>query len=260
MPNSVWVINSKRMNKHNHFIYLLFASVIVAFISCNKESAPDCFKRAGQDAQVVRELDFFSRIETKDFIHIELKEWPTFQVEIRGPENILPKIKTAVEDEILFIENENTCNFVRSFNRPITVRIYAPQFTTFIHNGTGDIRIVDTLQGPSFFLENNDAAGIFSGHIECDTLVVISHTGVSDVNISGSVKRLELFSQGLGRMDASALRADVALINNSSINDVSVWAEQYLFAFIGSKGNIFYAPTQADIDPVIEGTGQVEPF
>lgn len=229
---------------------------LVLLLGCNKENAPDCFKRAGSTVQEVRELAPFTRIETSDFLHLELSQSPEFKVEITGPENVLPKVLSEVENGVLRIANTNTCNFVRSFNKPITLRIHAPFFHQIIHNGTGNISILDTLRGSSFFLENNDAAGVFQGRLECDTISIISHTGVSDVNISGEAKRFELFAQGLGKMNASQLRADVVLINNSSINDVYVWAEQYLFAFIGSKGNIYYLPSTANVDEVIEGTGR----
>jgi hypothetical protein len=244
---------------HLHRKLGIFLALIL-LLGCNKESAPDCFKRAGNTIQEAREVAPFTRIETNDFLHIELKQSPEFKVEVTGPKNILPKVLTEVENGVLRIENTNTCNFVRSFNKPITLRIHAPFFEEIINNGTGNIRILDTLRGPFFFLENNDAAGVFEGRLECDTITIISHTGVSDVNISGEAKRFELFAQGLGKMNASQLHADVVLINNSSINEVYVWAEQYLFAFIGSKGNVYYSPSDADIEEVIEGTGRVVPF
>lgn len=239
---------------------LVLSLALLLLLGCNKESAPDCFKRAGNTVQEARELTPFTRIETNDFLHIELRQSPEFKVEITGPENVLPKVLTEVENGILRISNTNTCNFVRSFKNPITLRIHAPFFQEIINNGTGNISILDTLRGASFFLENNDAAGVFQGRLECDTITIISHTGVSDVNISGEAKRFELFAQGLGKMNASQLRADVVLINNSSINDVYVWAEQYLFAFIGSKGNVYYSPSNADIEEDIEGTGRVMPL
>jgi len=104
-------------------INVLFA-IMLFMLSCNKENAPDCFKRAGEYSTVTRMTEPFSSIELNDYIQIELYDTTIYFVEITAPRNLLPEIETSVNNGRLKIVNNNTCNLVRSFKNKITVRIY----------------------------------------------------------------------------------------------------------------------------------------
>jgi len=231
-----------------------------ALLSCNKEQAPDCFKKAGDDITITRHLDPFESIEWKDYLQIELVSSSEQKVEITGPKNVLAKISTEVESGKLYIENKNTCNVVRSYKREITLRIYSPDFPSLINRGQGNVTIIDTLQCVHFQIENHHAAGLISGIVDCDTLRLLSHTGPVDVTLKGRADYAELFSQGIGYVDAGELVANSVLVNNSSINDVRVYPTEYLFAFIGSRGNIYRKAGTYGINKSIEGTGELLVF
>lgn len=246
----------EKMKTSTWLIFLCF----VALISCNKEQAPDCFKKAGDEIMITRTLDHFESIEWRDYIHIELVSSAEQKVELTGPKNVLPKIMTEVSDGRLYIENKNTCNVVRSYKRMITVRIYSPDFPSLINRGQGDVTIVDTLKCIHFAIENHHAAGLISGIVDCDTVKVVSHTGPADITLKGRAQHAELFSQGIGYVDAGSLVAASVLVNNSSINDVKVYPTNYLFAYIGSRGNIYRKAGNYSISRDIEGTGSLLVF
>lgn len=83
------------------------------------------------------------------------------------------------------------------------------------------------------------------------------HTGVSDATITGQAITTELFNQGLGLVDARNLESDYTFCNNSSINDMYLRADQYLYAFIQFSGNIYVGGDPEDVDLVIEGDGEL---
>jgi len=236
--------------------YLLLLCLIV-FTSCDKETAPDCFKKAGEEVTVRRELSAFNEIEITDYLFIELIQSADRHIEVVGPKNILPKIITEVSDEKLFIENTNTCNFVRSFKNRVTIKIYAPSFTYITNRGTGDIKSIGTLSGSYLKIENKHASGKIELNFEGDSLAAYTQTGVSEMLIKGEVTKVELFNQGLGLMDARDLRSHEAYVNNSTINDIYVNTDGYLFGRIDFSGNIYVRSNPTQIDQAITGSGKI---
>jgi hypothetical protein len=234
--------------------------VLVAFTSCNREDAPDCFQRAGEVKTVQRDLDEFYSIELNDYIQYELLDTSYFGVIISAPGNLISDIETQVSDGRLTISNTNRCNFVRSFKSRITVRICAPDFFDIQNYATGDISSVNQLIGNRFSLENRGAAGVQRISLQSDTVNIATHTGVSDVVLDGSCDVVYLFNQGLGKMDARDLQSNYAFVNNSSLNDVYVYSQDYLYGFIQFSGNIYYVGNPKGIDSLVKGDGEMKPL
>lgn len=234
--------------------------VMVSAAACNREDAPDCFQSAGEYQSEYRDLDMFNSIELNDYIQYELCDTTFYGVLITAPKNLISDIETNVIDDKLFIRNENSCNFVRSYKNRITVRICAPEFRDIQNYATGDITVVNRITGELFSLENRGSAGVQRLKLQCDTVNVASHTGVSDAILIGECDVVKLFNQGLGVTDARALSANYAFVNNSSLNDVYVQSHSYLFGFIQYSGNIFYSGNPQAIDEDIEGDGEIIEF
>lgn len=235
--------------------FYIFLLLWIVQTSCNKESAPDCFKSAGKEVTIRRSTGVFENLELEDYIHIELVDSSDYAVELIGPSNVLPKIFTEVSGNTLYIRNENTCNFVRSFKKTVTVRIYAPSISHIENRGTGDVRSVGTLSQNYLKFENRHASGSVYLAFEGDSIAIYTHTGVSDVFVSGDVIKCELFNQGIGVIDARELRAQQAFINNSSINSIYAFATDYLFSGINFSGNNHVSghPTLIDEEDDAEG-------
>jgi hypothetical protein len=239
------------------------ASLLVMLLilsSCNKENAPDCFQSAGAYKTVERSLDVFSTVELNDYIQYELCDTNYYGVVITSPGNLIPDIETEVNDGKLTIHNRNTCNFVRSFKKKITIRICAPTLLHVLNFSTGDIRTVNPIHVSRFLFENRQAAGLHQLEMDADTVDIKTHTGVCDVILTGNANEVFLFNQGLGILDARTLNASKAFVNNSSINNVYVNANDYLFSFIRSSGSVYYSGSPEIIDADIQGQGRLIPM
>jgi len=233
---------------------------LLLMLGCNKENAPDCFQLAGEYKSLERELDEFATMELNDYIQYELCDTTYYGVVITAPGNLIPEIETVVEDGKLKVFNSNSCNFVRSYKNRITVRICSPDFRDIQNYATGDLTTVNTITGARFSIGNRGAAGVQRFRLSCDTVNIASHTGVSDVEVSGDCDVVYLFSQGLGKTDARDLVSNYAFVNNSSLNDVYVQANNYLYAFIQYSGSIYYIGNPQSIDEEIDGSGLIAPL
>jgi hypothetical protein len=74
----------------------IFLLLLILQTSCNKESAPDCFKAAGQEVTIRRSTGVFEKLELEDYINIELVYSSDFALDLIGPINVLPKFITEV--------------------------------------------------------------------------------------------------------------------------------------------------------------------
>lgn len=241
------------MREKFHKIFL----ILTLFYSCNSPEAPDCFKSAGEEQQEERILAAFDQIEIHDRFEIILVEDSISKVKLEGPKNMLSKINTRSENGKLYISNDNTCNFVRSFKHVVKIHIHSPWIKEIQNYGTGNISNLDTLHYPYMKVENRHAAGVVDLTFEGDSLFAYTQTGVADFVLRGNVVKSELFNQGLGSINASALYSQETYINNNSINDISAFSSNYLFAINYSKGNIFVYGTPLQTDIYRNGSGVI---
>jgi hypothetical protein len=241
---------------------LFKVTALLLLVACSKPSAPDCFQSAGDNALEVRTIASVRSIEFRDDIDYELSQADQWSVQVEGPKNLLNDIETSVEGQKLFIRNNNTCNWVRSYKKRIRIRVYGPLSTLYVENfSTGGVKSVGTLQLDTLVWNNRQAAGTIELELDNAFASIQSHTGVADVNLHGAVEKLELFNQGVGVMDARKLMAQNAFVNNSSINDVYVNAVSYLFAYGQYSGNVYYKPYQGLlVDPKMTGSGQLKTY
>jgi hypothetical protein len=226
-------------------------------VACNKPNAPDCLQQAGEMAIEWRSMPAYDRIEISDNIQLILIDSDEEKIKVEGPSNLLPEIKTELRDQVLYIENDNTCNFVRSFRHVYTVSLYGQNFRDILNRGTGDIFSGNTLRTGYVFIDNKRSLGTIHLEVELDSIRLSNTTGYSDVLLSGSADVAYFFQQGLGTFDASNLNCRAVYSNNNSINDLHVQFRDYLYAAINNNGNIYYHGPAGAIDSDHNGSGSL---
>ena len=225
--------------------------------ACNKPNAPDCLQQAGDIAVEWRSMPAYDRIEVSDNIQVILIDSDEEKIKVEGPSNLLPEIKTELRDHVLYIENDNTCNFVRSFRHVYTVSLYGKNFSHILNRGTGDISSGNTLRTGYVFIDNKRSLGTIRLNLELDSIRLSNTTGYSDVYLSGNADVAYFFQQGLGVFDASKLNCRAVYSNNNSINDLRVQFRDYLYAAINNDGNIYYHGPASAIDADPNGSGSL---
>ena len=240
---------------------VLIISILLLSLGCNKPDAPDCFTRAGSVVEETRSLESFSRIDLHDLIELTIVEdtSSTFAI-VTGNENLLDKIVTDVDGDVLTIDNENSCRFVRSFKNKVSIELHTSKLSALINYGQGKIQSTNQLKADIFFYEQNHGVGDVDLTLEADSVSIVCHTGIGNVKLSGTTRVVGLFNGGYGEIDARELQSEQAFVNNSSINDIYVSFSEYLFAHIGLEGNIYYSGPPESVDPSMEGSGELIPL
>ncbi len=230
---------------------------VTGFIACNKPQAPDCFTQAGEASQELRILSSFNELELHHEIHYTLVDTNFCGVLIEGPINLIDKISATVENNKLKIMNENTCNFVRSFDQLFHVTIYFSSIYQVNNFSSFRVDCLSPIHTQRLHWTNKHANGEVLLSIQADSISIDSPTGACDTHITGVTHVAELYNDSYGHINSENLTCNYVYINNSSLQTITSKATQYAFVKIESKGNVILKnqPVQVDFDQ--QGTGQL---
>jgi len=238
----------------------LIISIFLIASGCAKENRWDCFKSYGDKTTEQRILGEFNSVFLESNLDVEYHYSPDHRVDVVFGDNIIEHIKTEVENGELRVSNETTCNWVRDLSKRPVVKIYAPTLLYMENRCSGDITFADTLRSSEFVYEQWECNGVANFLVENDLTAIIMHVGYCDVTVSGVTAQAELYSAAAGRLRARNLISPVTLSNNSSIQDLELYASDYLYAEINLQGNIKYAGNPDFIESELNGSGELIDF
>lgn len=239
-------------------VYILFVGLLL--LGCSKENRWDCFTSLGSIKSEFREVGEFHSIYISDRIDLEYRRSEDYRVEVIFGENILKHIKTDVSDGALTISNDARCNWVRDLSEHPLVRISAPSFDYFENRSTGDITFIDTLETVAFKYEQWESNGVAKLKVKNQETELVMHVGYCEIEIEGITELAQLYSAAVGKLKASKLQSPVTLANNAAIQEMRLFASEYLFAAINSSGDILYDGDPELIETDIVGSGSVSPL
>jgi len=239
---------------------ILVFSVIMEFFlfSCKKENMNDCFTSRGETVAEIRDLNVFRNIKLGKRIKLVLIEDTVNYAEVEAGSHLLPSIITSVEGDILTINNENKCNWVRTYKDSIYIKLHYTNLYSIEMNGASSITNVDTLRNSDTLkLEFRDASGDVNLTVENKRVDIIQHTGASDVTIKGTTDDLSIYMSGLGWGDYSRLFCRTVYVDTRSAADVKVYATLAFDFRLRFSGDIYYRGAGTVNSTTIIGDGKI---
>jgi hypothetical protein len=225
--------------------------------SCEKSPLPDCFKSTGKVERETRDLEYFHGLKLYDNINLQLIPAAETSLTLEAGRNLLGKIDTYVnEDSILIIRNNNTCNWVRSYEKPINVYLRVRDLQTIEYRSIGDLSCSDTLRQDSLRIDVWEGAGTIDLGVNLKKCEANIHYGTAVIELSGITRQGYYYQLGAGQINASGLRAEQVYIRNWSSNDLFSWATKYLSAEIKGLGNVYYRGNPV-ISSSLQGQGKL---
>lgn len=193
----------------------------------------DMVKGTGKKTTEIRELPLFTKIYLKDNVNVILSTGNQ-QVKVEGGEKLIPLVRTKVKDSILYIKDDNKCNWARSYKKGvINVYISVPTLRYIWHYGSGNITCIDTIHCDVLDIETRE-----SGDVELilKAGMILAHLhGSSDVTLRGKSTYMGSFHIGEGYFYANELTTyETWFFNMASGND-------YFNVTSGVSGRIAWA-------------------
>ncbi|HYG52270.1 MAG TPA: head GIN domain-containing protein [Flavobacteriales bacterium] len=222
--------------------------------ACGKDSR--CGKSTGEIQTFTRELPAFDSLYIEDKIDIELKPSTVNRATITCGKNLVDYIMTQSNGHELIIRNDNLCNFLRSYKKPIKIVLEYTSLWKINLRGGGKINSTDTIKQPYLEVDGKICSGDFDLLLNTDSVRFTMHTGNSNVTLKGHTNRAYFYSGGTTILDALQLHSDYCFATNSGSGDFDVVAANYLYAYIGDLGYIYYTGNP-HVDQKIKGTGEI---
>ena len=233
----------KRKNKYIKIanIILLILALSFSWSACQKTDPTDCFTSTGSDINEERPTKPFRKIILNDNVNLVLTQSANSSILVTAGEKIISKIITEFDEETLIISNYNSCNWVRSFKREITVYVNIDTLCQIEYNGSGDISSTNTIQQDSLMLNIWEGAGSINLDIDVFRNYIYFHIGTADVNYSGFSHLNYISTMSFGPVDARDLETTFTYMSSSGSNNCFVKASNELHAQISSIGNVYYS-------------------
>ncbi len=237
------------------FLLLLLLSLVV---SCGKDHEFDCFKSTGPMASEQRSLASFTRIQLDDNIDLVLRLDTTCFAEVQAGENLIDGIITEVENGTLYLRNENRCNWVRNFRKPVTVTIGMGQPELITYYGYGDIHCNDTIRQHDFTFNCYNGSGSIWLTLNTDRSYLHLNIGRADLHVAGRSNVSFVSLNDVCVVDNRALSTDLCYLLTKSTGDCRVRVERELEATVEYIGNVYYSGNPSRVVVSGNGTGQVK--
>lgn len=228
----------KKFNWGCFFIILAFfvlgiilSGVLVATLFNNFTQFGRVTKGSGHVIEEERNLPPFNAIQAGGACDLEIECSQNQKFEISSDDNILPLVKTVVQNGTLIIgasKNYQTTGDIR-------IKINTGDLERISVSGSSDV----TIRG----IKNKD--------------FTIEISGSGDARAEGETDRLNLKVSGAAQIDAEELKARDVKANLTGASTIKVWASNELDVNISGAGTVEYSGKPKTIKKDISGAGSI---
>jgi hypothetical protein len=200
-------------------------------------------------------MPFFNSIKVTDKVNVVLIQENDFKVRVEGGENLLSSIKTEVLNSTLSISNNNTCDFVRSYDDKIIVYVSAPNFFDINHLGLGDITCQAVLTTDSIYYHIKNSGDLYlnvnNKYVRGDI------NGNGDIICSGQTIFNLLNARGECHIKCGNLNTQISDFYLMTSGPSYLNVNQTLNIIIKNSGYVYYNGNPVTINKTITGTGKL---
>ena len=232
---------------------LLYPTVFLA--GCQKENALDCLKSTGTIKTETRALDTFRTLRIFDNLEVTVVADSVHYVEVTAGKNLLENIQTEVNNGELSLRNINKCNWVRSYDNPLKIRVHTKELRDVFHDGDATLSSENLFPATSLFLH---ITGAGDTDLELKTESVwLDMYELGEVRLRGSNNQLTAYILSMGSLKAENLQTKEASLKLTDQGQAFVQVSQKLTAEINGPGNVFYVGPSPQIKTFGNGSGKV---
>ena len=198
----------------------------------SSSSQGDTSNETGGVTSEARDVSGFNEVELKGVGNLSLEQTGSESLTVEAEEDVLPKIRTEVENKRLIISPERNTSI--NTNKPINYKLTVKDLSTLEVSGSGNVEAKDI---------NTDELAVTIG-------------GAGDVEIRGSADSQEVEISGSGEYRAGDLESKEATIDVRGSGLATVNVSDELEAEVSGSGSVEYIG-----DPMVQqevsGAGEV---
>ncbi len=192
---------------------------------------------SGRVVQEKRDVRGFNQVRLSGVGNLEIQQGNHEEsLTVEADDNIMPRIRTDVEDGTLVIglEPRVSVSPTAAIRYQLTVR----ELSALGVSGSGDIHSA-SLRGQAFGVHVSGSGKIMLDELTATTLTA-DISGSGTVEMSGKVDSQNIHISGSGDYDCGRLQSDSTEVTVSGSGDSRVWADKNLGVHVSGSGNVEY--------------------
>ena len=227
------------MNWYKSLLILLIFSFL---IGCKKPNERSCFKSSGKQVTKTLVKGDFTNLILHPFVEYELIQDSINYVEITCGENLFPFIDVQIQDSALTIMNNNTCRFLRGYDKNVKAKIHINLLYNIYYDGTNNVYSDDTIKASYCTIKMREAGGDMNLKLKCKELYVSKSNSTGLLVLKGRTNKARYENTSLNKFDASQLVVrDSIFFLNQGYGDMYLYTKLIdVFGRIENQGNVYY--------------------
>lgn len=240
------------------FIILNSIFICLVFFSCKKSEDRSCFKSVGDEDKLTFDLiEDIDSLFLYDNIIYNIIPSTENRIEISGGKNLLNHVDLYTANKMLQINNNNKCNFLRSFKHKVTLDLFINDIKYIYFEGSEPFTFMDTLTTDNLRLVIRDGAGSVNALVNSNLINITVTHGVGDFTLAGRTNTALLSCNTNSFCDATALvTKELLKVRSVTHGDMLVNADNVpMEVELFRNGNVKYIGTPESIvfDRIGEG-------
>jgi hypothetical protein len=203
-----------------------------------------------------REVSGFTGVDLRTVGRVILTQGESESLSIRGSDNVVPLVKTSVQNGALIIEMEENYSVAEmDSSNVLTFTIGVKDLTSLTVSGAGDVEM-DGLAASRLTLALSGAGRVDMSKLDIEDLR-LAFRGAGDVTLSGQAASAAILISGVGSLNAARLEIQTADITLQGLGNATLWVTGKLTGTISGAGNVeYYGETETDVNTT--GVGRLK--
>jgi hypothetical protein len=200
-----------------------------------------------------RQVFGFDRVHFANFGDLRIEQGDRESLKIEAEDNILPRIRTEIEDGRLVIHTERGVSI--SPTVPVRYTLVVRNISELELSGSGTIT-ASPLRSPDLRVGLPGSGEIHLEQLDAERL----HSEISgsgEIELRGTVTTQEVDISGSGDYEAGDLQSDSTRVRISGSGGARVWARESLSANISGSGDVRYYGSPR-VTKSVSGSGDVD--
>ena len=237
---------------------LLIAAIVLGVVYFAKQAYDNAMHVVGDvtgvsAAQENRTLEGFNGIASYIAADIEWRRSEVFSFQIDAPSDVLAKISTKVEGDVLEIKTNED---IKMFNQTIKIRVSSPDLRQVHLHGSGDFVSKSPIQRANFKANLAGSGNIILEALELDNFDA-NLGGSGTITASGMAGVTEILLGGSGTYEGKNLKSDHTKATLAGSGTIDCNAQKVLEANLLGSGNINYSGAPTVVANKV-GSGNIE--
>ena len=243
------------MNWHSSYLFLV---IFLLIIGCKKPYERSCFKSSGKLITKTLDKGDFTNLVLHPYVEYELIQDSINYVEITCGENLFPFIDVLVQDSALTITNNNTCRFLRGYDKNVKAKIHINLLYNIYYDGTNNVYSDDTIKASFCTIKMREAGGDLNLKLKCKELYVTKSNSTGLLALTGKTNKARYENNSLNKFDVSQLVVkDSIFFLNQGYGDMYLYTNVIdVFGRIENLGNVYYYGQPALTQIEVKGKGK----